>query len=68
MSASLTAAIKQAARELGFDVVGISALPSKPLLLAEPRSLLSHRGPRRSIERMASTRVSRHHGLDGPRP
>ncbi len=30
MSASLTTAIKQAAHDLGFDVVGISTLPSKP--------------------------------------
>jgi epoxyqueuosine reductase len=30
MSASLTTAIKQAARELGFDVVGISAMPPGP--------------------------------------
>ncbi len=33
MSSSLTAAIKQAASELGFDVVGISSLPAKPLHL-----------------------------------
>lgn len=35
MSAPLTTAIKQAARELGFDVVGISVLPSKPAHLPD---------------------------------
>lgn len=31
MSAPLTAIIKQAARDLGFDVVGISVLPAEPI-------------------------------------
>jgi len=35
MSAPLSTAIKQAARELGFDVVGISVLPSKPAHLPD---------------------------------
>ncbi|WHZ13426.1 MAG: Epoxyqueuosine reductase QueG [Nitrospira sp.] len=30
MSAALTTAVKQAARDLGFDAVGISTLPAKP--------------------------------------
>jgi epoxyqueuosine reductase len=33
MSASFTASIKQAARDLGFDAVGISSLPAEPLHL-----------------------------------
>ncbi len=36
MSAPLTAAIKQAALELGFDAVGISVLPSEPLHSSKP--------------------------------
>lgn len=36
MSASLTAAIKQAALDFGFDSVGISVLPARPDTLANP--------------------------------
>ena len=36
MSASLTAAIKQVARDFGFDSVGISVLPARPDTIAKP--------------------------------
>ena len=38
MSTTLTAAIKQAALDLGFDVVGISAIDAQPASLGEDRS------------------------------
>lgn len=41
MSASLTVAIKQAARELGFDAVGISRLPTQ----ANPATHRNHQDP-----------------------